>query len=230
VVPNEKRDARGSIAAIMPVGVDFIEPLVFMETEFVGQLAGQNTPNLHRPLVVGDEWNGALVGYIDDILPIVPEYQRTLEEFSFFGDPDTLTTLVPPLAEYEVALQAIPKFASLGDAITVRVRVKAQDIGDEARALVAQVNLPAGMQYNGASPTVGSVSHNDGVILWNVGSLVPGVEVALDVQVLVLPEANLPFQVTSSVTAITPDFDPANNSAALTIGPPPEVVDSIEIY
>jgi hypothetical protein len=50
------------------------------------------------------------------------------------------------------------------------------------------------------------------------------------VQVLVLPEANLPFQVTSSVTAITPDFDPANNSAALTIGPPPEVVDSIEIY
>src|SRR5690606_30330123 len=56
VLPDEARDDLGSVAAVMPVGFEYADPMIRMELEFADQLAGNHTEGPHRPIVLGDEW------------------------------------------------------------------------------------------------------------------------------------------------------------------------------
>jgi hypothetical protein len=230
VLPNEARDDLGSVAAIMPVGFEYAEPMIFMELEFTDQVAGNNAVGLHRPLFLGDEWLATQVEYLDGVVSLFPEYASSLKEFILFGDPDTLTTLVGTLTDVGVGALAMPGKARPGDEVTIRVVASATEIGDEARGVVAEVALPAELEFVGASAPYGSVEENFGLVTWQAGSLLPGVELAMDVTVRVAADAELPLEALVTLTSITQDVDPSDNGVSVIIGPAPDVVDSLGIY
>jgi hypothetical protein len=96
--------------------------------------------------------------------------------------------------------------------------------------VVAEVALPAELEFVGASAPYGSVEENFGLVTWQAGSLLPGVELAMDVTVRVAADAELPLEALVTLTSITQDVDPSDNGVSVIIGPAPDVVDSLGIY
>ncbi|QDV32285.1 DUF11 domain-containing protein [Tautonia plasticadhaerens] len=125
-------------------------------------------------------------------------------------------------ADLVVGLVTVPEPATVGEPL--RYSVVASNSGPGvATGTVVRVPLPSGVELVGIKPSQGSAALGpDGVLTLDLGTLAPGGQAL--VELLVVPRALGPLEISATIEGAGPDFNPANNRAvSATAAVPAEV-------
>ncbi len=125
--------------------------------------------------------------------------------------------------EADVAVTKVsdhPSGAAIGDDVTFTIQLSNSG-PSPASGVVVTDQVPAGMTFVSASPSVGTVANGGGTVTWTVGSLAIGATPTLQLTLKVSQSAAGLAQVTNtaSVTSSTVDTNPTNDSATAIVGP-----------
>lgn len=120
----------------------------------------------------------------------------------------TKTTGVSTLANVSISKVANSSQVNAGETVIYTIRVNNNGPSNALNVRVQDV-LPSQLQFVDASPETGSWS----APFWNVGTLIPGQEVSLDLEVIVKSNTTGKVENTATVTSNTTDPTSANNSS-----------------
>lgn len=202
---------RGAAACIAPASVETYGVVRLLQDEFVGIL-GEADQNV-RPATVGTAWFQSQVAFLEKY----PSLTSTLREYSLFGDPETLTMVVPYSPDLRVTMASLPTVVQPNSIVTIYAT--ATNVGTiEARDVETLVTLPASVTYLASTQAFGTNLPNGQNVVFNFGTLRPGESATGAVIGLVGGAPPSESFATGVVSSDFADPDPVNNSASIGIG------------
>jgi len=211
----------GAIANIAPCSVDYYNEQRLLQGAYLNQVGIANPAS--RAVTIGEMSHRASVQYATQY----PSLMRTLREYIVFGDPVSLTTVVPQQSELTVTVESSEEFVKDGEPFDLTVMV--ENIGSaDARGVELQLPLPTGVSALGIESTWGTSSTEGGVVSLALGTLLPGQSASGHITVVTEAGSPNPVELVATALSMTPPAgDPPSDTAAVTII---RTVESMSIY
>jgi large repetitive protein len=193
------------VSDAMPAGVSFVNAIPSMgtwssSTWTIASLASESQATLTLVTRVNSNLT-------TEIVNTVTVSSNTTDPVSA-NNSDTESTNISTLANLSVTKIADSNQVTAGENVKYTIRVNNNGPSNALNVRVQDI-LPSQLQFVSASPETGSWA----APLWNVGTLIPGQEVSMELVATVKSGATGIIVNTATVTSNTTDPTPANNTA-----------------